>query len=142
LQAYHRVIRQLNTFLAGKEIESDIKPGENRLNVKLKGQRGQSHYLDELSAGEHQALILIFLLARWAEEGCVVLIDEPDLYLHPSLVTGMLSSLEKLVLEKKGQLLITSHMPEIWHRYEQNGKRIELSKSRLAHGSNASEDFT
>lgn len=139
LKFYFRVIRQLNAFLAGKEIDPDIKPGESRLRVKLKSQRGMSHSLDELSAGEHQVLILIFLLARWSEEGCVVLIDEPDLYLHPSLVTGMLASLEKLVSEKNGQLLITSHMPEIWHRYEQNGKRVELSKSQPANGSDMSE---
>ncbi len=94
--------------------------------MKLKGQRGQSHSLDELSAGEHQVLILIYLLARWAEEGCVVMIDEPDLYLHPSLVNSMLASLEKLVADKNGQLLITSHQPEIWQRYEASGKRIEL----------------
>lgn len=126
LHTYHSVIRQLNEFLAGKEIDPDIKAGENRLRIKLKGQRGQSHTLDELSAGEHQVLILIYLLARWAEEGCVVLIDEPDLYLHPSLVSVMLANLEKLVAEKKGQLIITSHQPEIWQRYEASGKRIEL----------------
>lgn len=126
LHTYHSVIRQLNEFLAGKEIDPDIKAGENRLRVKLKGQRGQSHTLDELSAGEHQVLILIYLLARWAEEGCVVLIDEPDLYLHPSLVSVMLANLEKLVAEKHGQLIMTSHQPEIWQRYEASGKRIEL----------------
>ncbi|MDO9179514.1 MAG: ATP-binding protein [Agitococcus sp.] len=126
LHTYHSVIRQLNEFLAGKEIDPDIKAGENRLRVKLKGQRGQSHTLDELSAGEHQVLILIYLLARWAEEGCVVLIDEPDLYLHPSLVSVMLANLEKMVAEKHGQLIMTSHQPEIWQRYEASGKRIEL----------------
>ena len=126
LHTYHSVIRQLNAFLSGKEIDPDIKPGDNRLRVKLKGQRGQSHLLDDLSAGEHQVLILIYLLARWAEEGCVVLIDEPDLYLHPSLTSGMLASLEQIVAEKQGQLLITSHQPDIWQRYEAVGKRIEL----------------
>jgi predicted ATPase len=127
LQTYHKVIRRLNDFLVGKEIEADIKPGDNRLRVKLKGQRGQTHSLDELSAGEHQVLILIYMLSRWAEPGAVVLIDEPDLYLHPSLVTGLLASLERLVTELDGQLIITSHLPEVWHRYETSGKRIELA---------------
>lgn len=126
LHKYHEVIRQLNQFLAGKEIESDIKSGENRLRVKVSGRRGQSHSLDDLSAGEHQVLILIYVLARWAENGAIVLIDEPDLYLHPSLVTGLLANLENLVGDLGGQLLITSHQPEIWHRYETSGKRIEL----------------
>lgn len=126
LQTYHKVIRHLNEFLSGKEIDPDIKPGENRLRVKIKGQRGQSHSLDELSAGEHQVLILIYLISRWAQKGAVVLIDEPDLYLHPSLVSGLLGSLEKLVADLGGQLIITSHQPDIWQRYEASGKRIEL----------------
>lgn len=126
LRKYHEVVRLLNTFLSGKEIDPDIAPGENRLRVKLKGKRGRYHSLDELSAGEHQVLILLFLLARWAEKGAVVLIDEPDLYLHPSLVSGMLASLENLVADLGGQLIITSHSVDIWRRYEASGKRIEL----------------
>jgi len=126
LHKFHEVVRQLNRFLSGKEIETDIRPGENRLRVKIQNQRGQFHTLDELSAGEHQVLILIYMLARWAEKGCMVLIDEPDLYLHPSLVSGLLSSLEALVAELNGQLVITSHMPEVWRRYESEGKRIQL----------------
>lgn len=126
LHKYHEVIRLLNGFLSGKEIDPDMQPGESRLRVKLKNKRGLSHGLDDLSAGEHQVLIMLYLLARWAEKGTVVLIDEPDLYLHPSLVGGLLSSLENLVKDLDGQLIITSHQPEIWQRYEASGKRIEL----------------
>jgi predicted ATPase len=127
LHTYHEVIRNLNEFLSGKEIDPDIKAGENRLRVKIKNQRGQTHSLDDLSAGEHQVLILIYLLSRWAQQGTIVLIDEPDLYLHPSLVNGLLANLENLVTGLNGQLIITSHQPEIWRRYENSGKRIELS---------------
>ena len=126
LQKYHEVVRSLNTFLSGKEIDPDIKPGENRIRIKLTGQRGKSHSIDELSAGEHQVLIMIFLLSRWLEDGGIVLIDEPDLYLHPSLISGLLASLETLVSTKNGQLLITSHIPDVWNRYESKGKRVEL----------------
>lgn len=129
LHKYHEIIRLLNGFLSGKEIDPDIQPGESRLRVKLKNKRGQSHGLDDLSAGEHQVLILLYLLARWAEKGAVILIDEPDLYLHPSLVGGLLSSIEKLVTDLDGQLIITSHQPDIWQRYEASGKRIELGTS-------------
>jgi predicted ATPase len=126
LHKYHDVIRDLNQFLVGKEIDPDIKPGEGRLRVKLKGQRGASHSLDELSAGEHQVLILIYLISRWMQPGGVVLIDEPDLYLHPSLISSLLASIEQLVHDRGGQLIITSHAVDVWHRYENQGKRIEL----------------
>jgi energy-coupling factor transporter ATP-binding protein EcfA2 len=130
LHRYHEVLRLMNGFLAGKAIEPDIQPGEGRLRVKIKGKRGQHHTLDELSAGEHQVLILLFLVAHWAEPGAVVLIDEPDLYLHPSLVGGLLASLEELVAKLDGQLIITSHQPDVWLRYEAAGRRVELGAAQ------------
>ena len=126
LHLFHEIIRELNRFLHDKEIETDIRTGENRLRVKLKNRRGQSHFLDDLSAGEHQVLIQLYLLHRWLEPGGIVLIDEPDLHLHPSLIPGFLASLESLVKKKQGQLLLTSHMPDIWNRYESIGRRISL----------------
>ena len=126
LHKFHEVLRNLNLFLQGKEIEADMLPGENRLSVKIKGQRGVRHSIDDLSAGEHQVLILIYLISRWLQPGGIVLIDEPDLYLHPSLVSGLLANLERLVSERQGQLIITSHSVDIWRRYEEQGLRIEL----------------
>ncbi len=126
LHKYHEVIRGLNHFLVGKEIDPAIKPGEGRLRVKIDGRRGAYHSLDELSAGEHQVLILLYLLHRWLQKGGVVLIDEPDLYLHPSLVAPLLNAVEKIIESHSGQLIITSHSVDVWQRYESQGMRIEL----------------
>jgi ABC-type lipoprotein export system ATPase subunit len=123
---YHQVIRDLNAFLAGKEIDPQIRPGENRLRVKIEGERGQWHAIDALSAGERQVLIQIYLVSRWLEPGGIVMIDEPDLHLHPSLTSSFLARLESLVDERQGQLLVTSHDPDVWQRYESRGKRIRL----------------
>ncbi|WP_062374374.1 ATP-binding protein [Halomonas sp. KX33721] len=130
LHKYHEVIRGLNQFLVGKEIDPDIKPGEGRLKVRIKGERGVHHGIDELSAGEHQVLILLFLMLRWLQPGGVVLIDEPDLYLHPSLVDPLLDVLERTARELDAQLIITSHSVDIWRRYETSGTRVELQTGR------------
>lgn len=37
LHQFHEVLRSLNQFLPGKEIESDMVPGDNRLSVRLRG---------------------------------------------------------------------------------------------------------
>ncbi|WP_319784406.1 ATP-binding protein [Oceanisphaera sp. IT1-181] len=129
LHKYHEVIRGLNHFLMGKEIDPDIKPGESRLRVKIKNARGVHHGIDELSAGEHQVLIILYLLHRWVQPGGIVLIDEPDLYLHPSLVNPLLDALEQTTLKLGGQLIITSHSVDVWRRYESLGIRIELNAS-------------
>lgn len=126
-QRFQALIAEMNCFLSSKEILSKVTLGENRLNVRLAS--GKTHYMDELSAGEHQVLILLFQIARWLEQGGLVLIDEPDLYLHPSLIAGLLSRLEQMVEKRHGQLLITSHVPAVWERYESLGKRVLLSAS-------------
>jgi predicted ATPase len=54
------------------------------------------------------------------------MIDEPDLYLHPSVVYSFLARVESQVEEKKGQLLIASHSPDVWNRYDTRDQLIEL----------------
>jgi predicted ATP-dependent endonuclease of OLD family len=128
LHKYHRLIRELNHCLYGKEINHEIKriDGKNRLQVSIHKKRGQSHLLDVLSAGERQVLIKLYLVSRWLESGGLVMIDEPDIYLHPSVVYSFLARVESQVEEKKGQLLIASHSPDVWNRYDTRDQRIEL----------------
>ncbi len=123
---YRDVIGDLNRFLSGKEIDFKVDPVENRLRVNVTRPRSSWHYLDELSAGEHQVLILVYLLIRRLEKGGVALIDEPDLHIHPSLISSLLSRIEGITRERNGQLIITSHIPEIWDRYETSGIRVSL----------------
>jgi len=130
LHRFHDLIRDMNAFLSGKEILTKVKLGDNRLRVKLKDGTGTTHGLDELSAGEHQVLIQLYLVSRWLEKRGIVLIDEPDLYLHPSLISGFIARLEKMVADRNGQLIITSHVPEVWSRYDALGKRILLEATR------------
>jgi len=120
-----QIICDVNQFLYDKEINPDIRVGR-RIQVKLKDKPGQSHTLDALSAGERQILIKLYLVSCWLKPGGVVMIDEPDHYLHPSLVSSFIAQLESLVEEQKGQLLISSHLPKIWSRYETRDKRIKL----------------
>ncbi len=71
-------------------------------------------------------LVLVYSISRWMEEGGVVLLDEPDIFLHPAIMPNAFATIEKLVEEKGGQLIVTSHSPEMWERYENRAKRIKL----------------
>lgn len=122
------LIDHMNHFLSGKRIAKTVILGENRLRVELAN--GVIHTIDHLSSGEHQVLIQLYMVERWLEQGGVVLIDEPDLYLHPSLISGFLARLEIMVAERNGQLLITSHIPAVWERYEAIGQRVLLGEAQ------------
>jgi energy-coupling factor transporter ATP-binding protein EcfA2 len=127
LSKYERTLNDLNRFLSPKKILPDPDPNNLRLSVQLVKEGVHIvHSLDELSAGEHQILIQLYLISRWLQPGGVAMIDEPDLHLHPSLLSVFLSTLEGLVKERNGQLILTSHNPELWRRYENKGLRIQL----------------
>ncbi|HLP57755.1 MAG TPA: AAA family ATPase, partial [Candidatus Deferrimicrobium sp.] len=126
LHKFHEMVRLLNTFFKNKEIKADIHPGENRLRITIKNKRNTWHTFDQLSAGEREMLVLIYSIGRWMEKGGVVLVDEPDLFLHPGIMPDAFSAIEKIVLERDGQLIVTSHFPEMWKRYENRAIRIKL----------------
>lgn len=121
---YPKMIENLNHFFSNKKIESEIHPGV-RQQIILSN--GKQHTFDELSSGEHQILIMLFTIQRWLKQGGIVLIDEPDLHLHPSIIAPLLAAIENIVSDKKGQLILTSHSTEVWQRYENFGLRIDLT---------------
>ena len=49
--------------------------------------------------------------------GGILLLDEPDLYMHVSWQRALVRELKRLVGEKHGQLIITSHSPYVWESY-------------------------
>ncbi|MDQ1354962.1 MAG: hypothetical protein QG657_5271 [Acidobacteriota bacterium] len=126
LHKFHEMVRLLNTFFKNKEIKPDIHPGENRLRITIKNKRNTWHTFDQLSAGEREMLVLIYSIGRWMEKGGVVLVDEPDLFLHPGIMPDAFSAIEQIVSERGGQLIVTSHFPGMWERYENRAMRIKL----------------
>lgn len=126
---FHQVVDKLNQFFKNKRIVKKVAGYSNRIRVKL-NQKGDYIDLDKLSSGEHQVLIMLFLMLRWLQTGGIILIDEPDLYLHPSLVQGFLATLEHEADKLGAQLIITSHSDDVWQRYENVGVRIDMSEGK------------
>ena len=110
---FQAIIDQVNAFLIGKRLTGFNRRGE--LMVRVDG--GGSHSIDDFSSGEKQVLIMIATITRWLRPGGVVLIDEPDLHLHPSLTTAFVGHLRRMIADKQGQLLIASHAPELWQDF-------------------------
>ena len=127
-EKYQGVLDDINSFFQNKFIESKVfEEDKGRLRVTICGS-GESHSLDALSSGEHQVIIMLYMVSRYMQPGGVVLIDEPDLFLHPSLVDRLLSRIEAIVNERDGQIIVASHNPNIWRRYESVGLRVRLGE--------------
>jgi ABC-type lipoprotein export system ATPase subunit len=119
---FNKTVSQISDFFGeGKKI-TDFD-NNLRLQVQIGRRKRDSHYIDDLSAGERQCLILMFMVSRWLMDGGIVLIDEPDLHLHVSLQRQFIHELERVVEKKNGQLIVTSHSPTMWEEYHERQRR-------------------
>ena len=89
-------LERVNSFLEQKRI---IGFDEN-LNLAVETDFGGKHDVYALSTGEQQAFILVAFAYRWLKPGGILLVDEPNLYMHPSWIeqiVRLLSNLRKIV---------------------------------------------
>lgn len=93
---------------ANEEYPSSIRLIDNQSGVT-------NANFDELSSGEKTVIALIFVLYHASRNGQfpqVILFDEPDAHLHPSLTQLFLEVIQKvLVEEQKVKVIITTHSP-------------------------------
>lgn len=88
---------------------------------------GELLTVNRLSAGERSLLINLCTILRWLSPGGIVLLDEPELHQHLSLMRGSLAVLEAIITEEfQGQLLVASHAPEVWDHFRHTGALIDL----------------
>jgi predicted ATPase len=88
---------------------------------------GVVHGLDELSSGEKQILVFLGeLLHRW-RPGSMILIDEPELHLHPSLQVRFFDVLMKWRKERGGQLIVATQSNHIFGQAP-TGTKLLLSE--------------
>ena len=81
-------------------------------NLRITTPDGSQHAVQDLSSGERQALIVISRILRAGTGHGVVMIDEPDAYLHPNLSRRLAVALEQAT-GAEGQLVMATHSPAI-----------------------------
>jgi predicted ATPase len=122
---FNEIAAQFDRFLVGKRLNGfDRRTG----NLLVQVANGDSHPIEELSSGEKQVLLMLATITRWLRPGGIVLVDEPDLHLHVSLAAAFVSHLRRMVMDKGGQLIIASHMPELWELFTES-HRVKLDAS-------------
>lgn len=121
-EEFYKILAGINQFFGGKKRIIDFD-NQLRLMIQVDNPKPTTHFLDKLSSGEQQCLIMMVMVSRWLMPGGVVLIDEPDLHLHVSLQRHFIHELEKIVHSRNGQLIVTSHSPEMWDEFTETQRR-------------------
>jgi len=103
------IVSLINDILADKEIV-----GVERGRVVVATQSGEKHGLNELSSGEKQlALLLVEIQRRILDKGSVILIDEPEISLHPAWQRGLVVALDKIIEQYDAQVFMATHSLEV-----------------------------
>lgn len=71
--------------------------------------------LDQLPSGEQQVLLLFGELARRRRPGAVIMIDEIENSLHPTLQRLVMWNLHRIAREWDAQVIVTTHSLEVIH---------------------------
>jgi energy-coupling factor transporter ATP-binding protein EcfA2 len=103
--------------------------GENgRLVVEGEAESGRryQHAVEELSSGEKQILLMIGFTIAFLRPGGILLLDEPDLHIHVSMVSQLMETLQLICEERDAQLIVASHSSLVWDWFDEE-ERIDLS---------------
>ena len=111
--------------ISGSQVRLDFldnhQPFKNAF-FSTKKDNNQQILLDDLGSGYEMifALLYSFYLARQSGKQLIILIDEPELHLHPSLQEKFVKFL--LEFSKETQIILTSHSPLLVKQLSYNDK--------------------
>lgn len=107
--------RIFDGILRGKEIQ-DFRTNEiGLLSVYVKDKEsGRVTEIDSLSSGEKNLILTFLLIAKTVTDGGIVLFDEPELHLNPSVCRELLGFLMSAYGDRKNiQFVLCTHSPDV-----------------------------
>lgn len=83
------------------------------LSVEVDSSEIASSIFNKLSSGHKIVLLTITRLVECVEERSLVLLDEPEAYLHPPLLSAFIRALSELLVERNAVAIIGTHSPVV-----------------------------
>lgn len=115
---FEKYKRIFSETLEGKEL-LDIDPAQPR-EFRYRDSFGQELNFSTLSSGEQEVIKVLFDVARKDIRHSVIIVDEPELHLHPTLTFKLIESL-KNIGEHTNQFIFLTHSPDIISTYYSTG---------------------
>ncbi|WP_342630605.1 AAA family ATPase [Marinobacter alkaliphilus] len=101
-------------FFPGKKFLGAIPTKEGGLEFPVELHNGRTHDINELSSGEKEVLLGYLRLRNNAPKNSIILLDEPELHLNPSLAMGLPRFYQKHLGETlNNQIWLVSHSDAI-----------------------------
>lgn len=115
LDKYKTIFSQL---LPDKELQ-DIKP-ESPREFEIKDSTGNILPFSSLSSGEQEVVKVVFDITRKNIKHSVIIVDEPELHLHPTLTFKLIETL-KTIGDRTNQFIFLTHSADLISTYYSTG---------------------
>jgi len=104
----------------------------NSTTIQYKDEDGATRQFSELSSGEREVVILTFDIVTQNPSHCLILIDEPEVHLHPELTFRLIKALK--AIGENNQYFLFTHSPDIIGNSLDTGVHFVRPKARVPTG--------
>ncbi|NOQ35417.1 MAG: AAA family ATPase, partial [Methylococcaceae bacterium] len=112
-EAYESIRKIMEKIFATLDLQVSFSRLDEKDNVFFKNQQGHEFPIDDLSTGEKTLLSKIFNLYVGDYSGKIILIDEPEISLHPSWQHKIINIYEDFCVQENSQVILATHSPQI-----------------------------
>lgn len=112
-ESYREVREYINKIFKDIDIQIEFDSRDGKGNLFFRNQKGEIFSIDEISTGEKTLLSKVLYLYLKKIKDKVILIDEPELSLHPSWQNRILKLYEDFAEKNGCQIIIATHSPHI-----------------------------
>lgn len=95
-----------------------------------KDQNSPETMLTDVGFGVSQVLPVLVLL-YYVPEGSVVLMEQPEIHLHPSVQSGLADVMLAVAKHRQVQIIVESHSEHLLRRFQRRAAEEEVSSSDL-----------
>lgn len=107
----------------------EIAPGSNRFQARVKTRSGASEVLlTDVGFGVSQVLPVITLL-QYVPEGSTVILEQPEIHLHPLAQAGLADVIIQAAQHRKVQVILESHSEHLLLRLQRRVAEQEVDAS-------------
>lgn len=114
-QANLKAVDEINIIFDGLDLKTKFQGISKDMNrdILFKNDIKEDIILDELSTGEQQLFIRALSLKMMDLKDSIILIDEPEISLHPNWQNHILRVYQNIAKVGNNQLIIATHSPQI-----------------------------
>jgi len=123
-EAYGELRHNISEIFSELGLGINFSGMDRNKNIYFENEKGERFGIDALSTGEKTLLTKVLYLYLSEIKNSIILIDEPELSLHPTWQNNILQRYENFADKNNNQIILATHSPHILASAKSNSIRL------------------